>query len=122
MTHCTACEERDEKIKQLERELYGRSWEAPKEMRLTKLEAAIVATMLANNRVCSANLLIDATRGRGTHKEHPTSNLIDSKMCHIRAKLRPFGLGVTTVWGTGYKIEDETRARLLNWNDNRRAA
>lgn len=121
MTCCQGCDERDEKIRQLEHELYGRSWEAPKELRLTKLEAAIVATMLANNRVCSANLLIDATRGRGTHKEHPTSNLIDSKICHIRAKLRPFGLGVTTVWGTGYKIEDETRARLLNWQERRAA-
>jgi two-component system cell cycle response regulator CtrA len=121
MTHCTACEERDEKIKQLERELYGREWEAPKELRLTKLEAAIVATMLANNRVCSPALLIDATRGRGTHTNNPNSNLIDAKICHIRAKLRPYGLRVETVWGTGYKIEDETRAQLLNWTTRRAA-
>jgi len=118
---CEGCEIRDEKIKQLEHELYGRSWEAPKEFRLTKLEAAIVATMLANNRVCSANLLIDATRGRGTHTAHPNSNLIDAKICHIRAKLRPYGLRIETVWGTGYKIEDETRAQLLNWNARRAA-
>jgi two-component system cell cycle response regulator CtrA len=118
---CEGCEIRDEKIKQLEHELYGRSWEAPKEMRLTKLEAAIVATMLANNRVCSPALLIDATRGRGTHTNNPNSNLIDAKICHIRAKLRPFGLKVATVWGCGYKIEDETRARLLNWNERRAA-
>jgi len=119
---CEGCEIKDEKIRQLERELYGRDWEAPKEFRLTKLEAAIVATMLANNRVCSPALLIDATRGRGTHTNNPNSNLIDAKICHIRAKLRPYGLRIETVWGTGYKIEDETRAKLLNWNDNRRAA
>ena len=118
---CEGCEIKDEKIRQLERELYGRDWEAPKEFRLTKLEAAIVATMLANNRVCSPSLLIDATRGRGTHTEHPASNLIDSKICHIRAKLRPFGLKVATVWGCGYKIEDETRAQLLNWAARRAA-
>jgi two-component system cell cycle response regulator CtrA len=121
MTHCTACDERDEKIRQLERELYGRSWEAPKELRLTKLEAAIVATLLANNRVCSTSLLIDATRGRGTHTNNPNSNLIDAKICYIRAKLRPFGLKVATVWGCGYKIEDETRAQLLNWTARRAA-
>jgi two-component system cell cycle response regulator CtrA len=121
MTHCSGCDERDEKIKQLERELYGRDWEAPKELRLTKLEAAIVATLLANNRPCSSSLLIDATRGRGTHTDNPMSNLIDSKICHIRAKLRPFGLKVATIWGCGWKIEDETRARLLNWNKRRAA-
>lgn len=114
---CTGCEERDEKIKQLERELYGREWEAPREFRLTKLEAAIVATLLANNRVCSTDLLIDATRGRGTHTNNPNSNLIDAKICYIRSKLRPYGLRIETVWGTGYKIEDETRARLLNWKN-----
>ena len=121
MTHCIGCDERDEKIRQLERELYGRSWEAPKELRLTKLEVVIVVTLLANNRVCSTSLLIDATRGRGTHTNNPNSNLIDAKICHIRAKLRPYGLRVETVWGTGYKIEDETRAQLLEWAARRAA-
>ena len=118
---CEGCEERAEKIRQLEAELYGREWEAPSEFRLTKLEAAIVATLLANNRVCSQALLIDATRGRGTHTNNPNSNLIDAKICHIRAKLRPYGLRVETVWGTGYKIEDETRTKLLSWTPRRAA-
>lgn len=115
MTCCEGCEERDEKIRQLESELYGREWEAPSELRLTKLEAAIVATLLANNRICSQSLLIDATRGCGTHTNNPNSNLIDAKICYIRAKFRPFGLRVETVWGMGYRMENETRAKLLNW-------
>ena len=118
---CEGCEERDERIRQLERDLYGREWEAPSELRLTKLETAIVATLLANNRICSQSLLIDATRGRGSQKENPNSNLIDAKICYIRAKLRPYGLRVETVWGCGYKIEDETRARLLNWTARKSA-
>jgi hypothetical protein len=35
MTHCTGCDERDEKIRQLERELYGKEYVPPIELRLT---------------------------------------------------------------------------------------
>ena len=120
---CDRCEEHEERIRQLEAQLYGRDWEAPKEMRLTGMEEAIVATLIAaDGRTCTPDLLIDATRGRrGTHTAHPTSNLIDSKICHVRAKMRPFGIEIETVWGRGWRIMPIHRERILNWRNQEAA-
>lgn len=119
---CAHCEELEEKIRQLEKRIYGREWESPTELRLTLLEESIVATLLHSGRVCSPDFLIDATRGRrGTHASHPQSNLIDSKICHIRAKFKPFGLGIETIWGRGYRLKPESRDRLLNWQNQEAA-
>lgn len=118
MTHtCERCLDLEEQVRQLEAQLYGRHWEAPRELRFTALEEAIVATMLAaNGRACSSEFLIDATRGlRGCHRQNPTSNIIDTKLCHVRAKMRPYGLTIETVWGRGWCITRTTRQKLLNW-------
>ena len=121
---CEHCAELEEQVRQLERQLYNREWEAPAEFRLTPLEQCIVATLVAaNGRACSADFLIDATRAaRHTYRQNPTSNLNFSKVCHTRAKLKPFGLTIETVWGTGFRISTEMRARLLNWSNQEAAA
>ena len=120
---CSDCQEREERIRQLEERLYGREWEAPREFKLTPLEQFLVATLIAaNGRACSEDFLIEATRAaRHTYRQNPTSNLIASKICHTRSKLKPFGITIETVWGLGFRITIEMRERILNW-EHRRAA
>ena len=113
---CDRCEELAERVRQLEAELYNTSWEAPSEIGLTRMEARMVSAMVARDRTCTQAFLILATRDcAGTKADYPDSNLIDAKICHIRRKLRPFGLSIETIWGVGFKLSPESRFRLLNW-------
>lgn len=112
---CTRCEELEERVRQLEADLYNHDWAPPAEIRLTRLEGSIVAAMVRTGRPCSEDFLVQATRGRGSWTSEPQSNLIASKISHIRDKFEPFELVVETVWGVGYRLTPESRTRLLNW-------
>ena len=113
---CAHCDELAERVRQLEAELYNTSWEAPREIGLTRMEARMVSAMVARDRTCTQAFLILATRDcAGTKEDYPGSNLIDAKLCHIRRKLKPFGLAIETIWGVGFKLTPESRHRLLNW-------
>ena len=110
-----------EEIALLKREMFGAEWVSPAELGLTAAQHAIVAAMVMNDRVLSEQFLFDASRVRHTFVEELKSKLICVMVSHIRKKLRPFGLEIRTVYGRGYCLTPETRARLINW-DNRRAA
>jgi hypothetical protein len=35
-------------------------------------------------------------------------------MCHIRQRLVPFGITVTTLWGYGYQLSADSRRRIMD--------
>jgi len=46
----------------------------------------------------------------GDQPEDP--KIIDVVVCHIRKKLKPFGVEISTMWGRGFYFDDENRAKL----------
>ena len=101
----------------LKAELYGQSWEAPREIGLTNMEAVMLQVLVASDRVRTPAFLIEATRSvPSCKKDFPSGKLIEAKICHIRRKLAPYGLKIETQWGHGFRLADESRARLRNWN------
>jgi DNA-binding response OmpR family regulator len=121
MTYCTACDERDEKIRQLERELYGKDYVPPIKLRLSQTQAAMLGTLLRYDRVVSHELLFEATRTYRTTKIEPDPKLVHVQLFKLREKLRPFQLVIETVCGFGFRLSADTRKRLLNWNERRAA-
>jgi hypothetical protein len=110
-----------EEIALLKREMYGSEWMPPLELGLTSAQQAIVAAMVMNDRVLSEQFLFNASRVRHTFADELKSKLVCVMISHIRKKLRPFGLEIRTVYGQGYCLTTETRARLLNWQERRAA-
>jgi two-component system cell cycle response regulator CtrA len=106
-----------EEIALLKREMYGSEWMPPLELGLTSAQQAIVAAMVMNDRVLSEQFLFNASRVRHTFADELKSKLVCVMISHIRKKLRPFGLEIRTVYGQGYCLTTETRARLINWNE-----
>lgn len=90
-------------------------WSAPRELKLTAGQEALLRLLLSQNRAHSEEALFEATRTRLASAEYLESNLIHSMVSYVRAKLKPYGLSIETVYGRGYRLPDETRARLLNW-------
>lgn len=115
---CDRCAELEERVRQLEAELYHNGWEVPQELGLTHFESRMLAAMVRTGRPCTKEFLIQATRGiPGSKSDYPESNVIASKICHLRRKLRPFGCEIITVWGGAFRIDPISRERLLHWQE-----
>lgn len=111
-------EELEAKVADLERRVFNHDWQAPKELRLSPAEEAMVRLMLkTGERPASKELLFDATR-YATHSSRLDADpkTIDTMMCKLRQKIRPLGLEIETVWARGYRIAPESRAKLTNWS------
>ena len=120
---CDSCEEKDERIRQLEAELYGKHWDPPHEFSLTPSQAAILCTLVAHDRVISKGLLVDATRSvPNAWASDISSNVIDTQMCRLRAIFRRYGLEIETHKGRGYKLTPSARMALLNWPGGKQEA
>lgn len=119
---CDRCSELEEKIRQLETELYGQEWEPPAGMILTRCELAIVRALLAGDRVVPDWTLFLATRAAlGRYSDDMDGTVVKVWVSKIRSKFTPLGLVIETVWGTGYRITGYTRRRLLNWSQQEAA-
>lgn len=105
-----------ERVRQLEIEVFGAgTWHCPVEFRLTPSEQKILTALVARER-CSKEFLHLSTAKPGEHPE-AALKIIDVWVCRIRKKIEPFGLGIQTLWGTGYTLSDADRACLLSWQD-----
>jgi DNA-binding response OmpR family regulator len=111
---CDRCAELEEKIRQLESELYGQEWAPPPGLVLTRCELAIVRALLAGDRVVPDWTLFLATRAALGRYSDMDGTVVKVWMSKIRSKFTPLGLTIETVWGTGYRITGYTRRRLLN--------
>ena len=43
--------------------------------------------------------------------DEPEMKIVDVFICKLRKKIRPFGLEIATVWGLGYRMSPETKAK-----------
>lgn len=119
---CEACEEKDEEIRQLKAELYNHGWEPPEEIGLSPTQTRIVRCLVTRTRWATSIFLFEASRGTRAWADEPSLNLISAHVSHIRNKFKPFGLSIESNAAGGWRITPESRARLLNWKTQARAA
>ena len=104
---------------ELDFERFGEvGWEPPREFGLTKKEAAVLKALTGRDR-CTKDYLLDAMYG--VTEEAPGIKIIDVFICKLRAKLKPHGISISTIWGVGYELTPETREALLGWRQQEAA-
>jgi len=119
---CTRCAELEEQVRELEMRVLGTQWEPPLELRLTGHEAVILQALIAHDRTIPSWLLYEATRtAPNARGDDVDVKIVPVRISLLRTKLRRFGLGIITVWAQGYRLEPESRERLLNWSERRAA-
>jgi two-component system cell cycle response regulator CtrA len=115
---CEHCEELQEQVRQLEARVLGAGWEPPLEFRLTGHEAVILQALIAHDRTVPNWLLYEATRtAPNARGDDVDPKIVNVRISLLRTKLRRFGLSIITVWAQGYRLEPESRERLLNWKE-----
>lgn len=76
----------------------------------TRLEAAILSVLLRRNEVTKQQLHAVVEQNRpSANRDETDLKMIDVVICHLRKKLKPFGVAIETVWGTGYLVSAEHR-------------
>jgi DNA-binding response OmpR family regulator len=69
---------------------------------LTATEVGLLMTLIQNTSV---------PKTRINNMAHRT---IDVHICHIRARLHPFGIAIATLWGYGYQLPVDDRRKVMD--------
>lgn len=98
-----------ERIRQLEESLIDKA-EIPHCFGLTVSQARLLAFLLKRESAYLESIrvaLFGASVG-----EPQSANLVSVMICKIRQKLRPFGVEIKTIWGRGYFLPAESKAKI----------
>ncbi|XUM21031.1 helix-turn-helix domain-containing protein [Bradyrhizobium oligotrophicum S58] len=90
-----------ERVRQLE-ELLGFYCPVPLEFQLTRSEAAVFGALLAREVVTNDTLM--AALYRDCARDEADPDVFKVFVHKVRKKLKPFGLTIETIWGTGYRL------------------
>ncbi len=98
------------RVRYLERE-YGFHNAVPLIFGLTGSESKALNLLIERDMASRAQLMDALMHGRGGDEE-PEQRIIDVYICKIRKKLKPFGVEVTSVWGRGYLLSSQDKAKV----------
>lgn len=97
------------RVRQLEDALIG-TFEVPVEWSLTGSERQVFGVLVT--RSLATREAIMAALYRDNAVDEAEIKIIDVFVCKIRKKLDPFGVKIATIWGQGYSLAPEWRAKF----------
>lgn len=98
-----------ERVEQLER-LLADHYAPPVEWRLTQHEARVFGVLRARE-LATKDAILAGLYGH-LAGDAPEAKIVDVFICKLRKKLQPFGIVIETIWGQGYRLAAESRARV----------
>lgn len=97
------------RVDQLEAAM-GMTLVAPLEWRLTPAEQRVFGVLMARDMASKDAIMAGVYRDAG--RDEAEIKIVDVFVCKIRAKLKAFQIPIETVWGQGYRLAVETKARV----------
>ena len=88
----------------------GMAWIAPMEWGLTGAQTRVFGVLMARELATKDAIMAGVYRDVMAEEAQP--KIVDVFICHIRRKLKPFGLTIETVWGRGYRLSAEAKAAV----------
>lgn len=82
----------------------------PFEWRLTATEARVFGVLV--NRVQPSKEAIMCGLYTDLGADEAEIKIVDVLICKLRKKVEPFGIRIHTVWGQGYRLDEEVRRRF----------
>lgn len=99
-----------EQVRALEAAL-GAEFEPSVVLGLTPHEARLIGVLVKRGQATKDQLMhaLYALRMDG---DEPEIKIVDVYVCKVRKKLAPYGITIGTIWGQGYSMSSESRARV----------
>jgi DNA-binding response OmpR family regulator len=107
MTEAEEIEHLRFRVTELEKQI-GLALEPPTVFGLTKTETEILGILIANKYPRRETFMVALY---GSRFEAPDDKIIDVLMSRMRKKLTPFGIEITTAWGSGFYMPEPSKAR-----------
>ena len=105
--------ERDDaraRVAELEEALFRPDFRVPPEWKLCPQGVTLLGALIASgDAVLTRTAMMSALYGSD---DWATPKILDVLMCKMRAKLKPHGIEVETVWGRGYRLSHAARERI----------
>ena len=101
------------RIGDLERDALAGEPVLPIEWRLTATEARVFGALLARERATKDRIMAVLYADRPADGDVPEMKICDVLICKLRKKVAPFGVKIFTVWGSGWRLDPETRAAFV---------
>lgn len=81
--------------------------------RLTRLQAAVFATLIKRPSVTKDQLHQAIENNRDPNQDPTDQKMVDVVICHIRKKIKDHLLTIETIWGIGYSMKVDARERVM---------
>lgn len=107
-----------ERIAVLESELME-TRSLPIEWRLTPQECRVFGVLVNRELATKSAIMTALYHDRADEAEE---KIVDVFICKMRKKITPFDIEIRTVWGQGYSLDPELRARFRRRADEKVAA
>jgi two-component system cell cycle response regulator CtrA len=92
----------------LEMELGATRFLMPPALKLSPKEGMLLSLLLARSQVTKAMAMTSLY----SDDDEPGLQILDVFICAIRARLRPYSIEITTIWGRGWFIEPGMKSKL----------
>lgn len=106
-------DELEEQVRQL-KEILGLTIEVPLVFGLTSHEAQLFGLLLKRD-IVTKEMGLTLLYGNRPDGDTPEIKIIDVYICKLRAKIEAFGIKVETVWGRGYRMSAEAKAKANSY-------
>ena len=100
------------RLRDMEKE-YGFTDPVPLAFDLTANEAKVMSLLLVRDFATRAQMMSAIMANRGADADRmPEMKIIDVFVCKIRKKVKPYGIEITSLWGRGYRLSPEMKAKV----------
>jgi len=86
----------------------------PVEFRLTPRERQTLGLLMIRERAAKGQIM-DHLYADSAHE--PEIKIIDVYVSKMRKKLTPFGITIWTIWGFGYRLAPDMKAKVRSYMD-----
>ena len=98
------------KVDQLE-ELLGLHFPSPFSFTLTGQEMRVFGVLM-KREVATKEMIMQGLYSHRPQDDEVEIRIVDVFICKIRKKLAPHGVAIETVWGHGYRLTQDTKAKV----------
>lgn len=82
--------------------------------KLTRLQSAVFAALVRRPTATKEQLHQAIENNRSANQEPTDPKMVDVVICHIRRKIKPLDLEIGTIWGIGYNMRPDHRAKVMD--------